>query len=51
YSHKLFTTEMSAYELRKSALVAAATGQKREIQYPLKADGKPRYPSEIYGEN
>ncbi|KAJ2861467.1 hypothetical protein GGH94_004879 [Coemansia aciculifera] len=42
---------MSAYELRKSALVAAATGQKREIQYPLKADGKPRYPSEIYGEN
>ncbi|KAJ2005286.1 hypothetical protein H4R26_002043 [Coemansia thaxteri] len=42
---------MSAYELRKSALVAAATGQKREIQYPRKADGRARYPSEIFGEN
>ncbi|KAJ2079410.1 hypothetical protein H4R24_003802 [Coemansia sp. RSA 988] len=43
---------MSAYELRKSALVAAATTSgKREIEYPRKADGKPKYPSEIYGEN
>ncbi|KAJ1784788.1 hypothetical protein LPJ77_001047 [Coemansia sp. RSA 2523] len=42
---------MSAYELRKSALVKAATGEKREIEYPRKADGKARYPSEIYGEN
>ncbi|KAJ1901065.1 hypothetical protein LPJ66_001035 [Kickxella alabastrina] len=42
---------MSAYELRKAALVSAVSGPKREIQYPLKADGKARYPSEIYGEN
>ncbi|KAJ2450294.1 hypothetical protein EV183_004388 [Coemansia sp. RSA 2336] len=42
---------MSAYELRKNALVKAATGEKREIEYPYKADGKPKYPSEIYGEN
>ncbi|KAJ1664101.1 hypothetical protein IW140_004315 [Coemansia sp. RSA 1813] len=42
---------MSAFELRKNALVSASTGEKREIQYPHKADGKPRYPSEIFGEN
>ncbi|KAJ2303956.1 hypothetical protein IWW55_002662, partial [Coemansia sp. RSA 2706] len=42
---------MSAYELRKNALVKAATGEKREIEYPRKADGSPKYPSEIYGEN
>ncbi|KAJ1865327.1 hypothetical protein LPJ73_000031 [Coemansia sp. RSA 2703] len=42
---------MSAYELRKSALVTAASAPKREIQYPHKADGKPKYSSEIYGEN
>ncbi|KAI9506480.1 hypothetical protein GGI25_005552 [Coemansia spiralis] len=42
---------MSAFELRKSALVSAATGEKREIQYPRKPDGKPKYPSEIFGEN
>ncbi|KAI8325748.1 glutamine synthetase/guanido kinase [Martensiomyces pterosporus] len=42
---------MSAYELRKNALMSAVSGQKREVQYPRKADGKPLYPSEIYGEN
>ncbi|KAJ2722347.1 hypothetical protein GGI07_003371 [Coemansia sp. Benny D115] len=42
---------MSAFELRKSALVTAVVGPKREIKYPHKPDGKPRYSSEIYGEN
>ncbi|KAJ2664980.1 hypothetical protein IWW48_000594 [Coemansia sp. RSA 1200] len=42
---------MSGFELRKAALVAAATGEKREMEYPRKADGKPKYPSEIFGEN
>lgn len=42
---------MSAYEQRKAALVSAVTGPKREIEYPQKEDGKPKYPSEIFGEN
>ncbi|KAJ1940747.1 hypothetical protein EC988_006945, partial [Linderina pennispora] len=42
---------MSAYELRKNALVSAVSGPKREITYPRRADGKPVYPSEMYGES
>ncbi|KAJ2312299.1 hypothetical protein H4R23_004782, partial [Coemansia sp. Cherry 401B] len=42
---------MSAYELCKNALVKAATGEKREIEYLRKADGSPKYLSEIYSEN
>ncbi|KAJ2160255.1 hypothetical protein GGF46_002416 [Coemansia sp. RSA 552] len=44
----------SGYELRKSALAAAATSgssKQREVEYPRKADGTARYPSEIFGEN
>ncbi|KAJ1732161.1 hypothetical protein LPJ61_002179 [Coemansia biformis] len=42
---------MSAYELRKNALVAAATRPKRDIEFPRKEDGRPKYSSEVYGEN
>ncbi|KAJ2231414.1 hypothetical protein H4R99_000982 [Coemansia sp. RSA 1722] len=42
---------MTGYELRKSALVSASIAPKREIQYPHKPDGKPKYSSEIFGEN
>ncbi|KAJ2763426.1 hypothetical protein IWQ56_004843, partial [Coemansia nantahalensis] len=42
---------MTGYELRKNALVAATTREKRNIVFPRREDGRPKYSSEVYGEN
>ncbi|KAJ1921153.1 hypothetical protein H4219_000751 [Mycoemilia scoparia] len=39
-----------SYDTRKEAIIASVTRKDTEYMYPKKPDGRPIYPSEIYGE-
>ena len=39
-----------SYDTRKEAIISSVTRVEREVTYPRKPDGRPLYPSEIFGE-